>query len=213
MNDLTGYIKSGQLIKELKAGEESAFDFLFRSRYKKLCRFAWAFVGDYSVAEDIVQELFSNIWRRKETIDERQSIDNYLYVSVRNACYAHLRVKKQNVELSALLNEAIVPDWECDFESPVLRTIWNAVEALPLQCKGVFKLVVLEDMKYREVADCMGISVNSVKTQMKIAYKELRTKLDRNQMLLLFFFYRYLDKKMFFFFTLFFLFLVLYLKR
>ena len=183
MNDLTGYIKSGQLIKELKAGEESAFDFLFRSRYKKLCRFAWAFVGDYSVAEDIVQELFSNIWRKKETIDERQAIDNYLYVSVRNACYTHLRVKKQNVELSALLNEAIVPDWECDFESPVLRTIWNAVEALPLQCKGVFKLVVLEDMKYREVADCMGISVNSVKTQMKIAYKELRAKLDRNQML------------------------------
>ena len=181
MNDLTGYIKSGQLIKELKAGEESAFDFLFRSRYKKLCRFAWAFVGDYSVAEDIVQELFSNIWRKKETIDERQAIDNYLYVSVRNACYTHLRVKKQNVELSALLN--------------VLRTIWNAVEALPLQCKGVFKLVVLEDMKYREVADCMGISVNSVKTQMKIAYKELRAKLDRNQMLLLFFLYRYLDKK------------------
>ena len=195
MNDLTGYVKSGQLIKELKAGEESAFDFLFRSRYKKLCRFAWAFVGDYSVAEDIVQELFSNIWRKKETIDERQSIDNYLYVSVRNACYTHLRVKKQNVELSALLNEAIVPDWECDFESPVLRTIWNAVEALPLQCKGVFKLVVLEDMKYREVADCMGISVNSVKTQMRIAYKELRAKLDRNQMLLLFFLYRYLDKK------------------
>lgn len=195
MNDLTGYIESEQLIKELKAGQETAFDFLFRSRYKKLCRFGWAFVGDYSVAEDIVQELFSTIWRKKDAIDERQSIDNYLYVSVRNACYTHLRTRKQHVELSALLNEVILPDLNCDFESPVLRVLWNAVESLPVQCKGIFKLVVLEDMKYREVADYMGISVNSVKTQMKIAYKELRTKLDRNQMLLLFFLYRCLDKK------------------
>ena len=46
MNDLTGYVKSGQLIKELKAGEESAFDFLFRSRYKKLCRVGCFIVGD-----------------------------------------------------------------------------------------------------------------------------------------------------------------------
>lgn len=195
MNALNRYTESEQLIKELRAGKESAFDYLFRSRYKDLCRFAWSFVSDYSVAEDIVQELFSTIWRRKEAIDEHQSLDSYLYVSVRNACFTYLRTRKQNVELSALRNEAVLPETDCIFESPVLRTLWNAVEALPLQCKVIFKLVVLEDMKYQDVADHMDISINSVKTQMKIAYKELRSKLDKKQMLLMYFLYKCYNKK------------------
>lgn len=195
MNALNRYTESEQLIKELRAGKESAFDYLFRSRYKDLCRFAWSFVSDYSVAEDIVQELFSTIWRRKEAIDERQSLDSYLYVSVRNACFTYLRTRKQNVELSALRNEAVLPETDYVFESPVLRTLWNAVEALPLQCKVIFKLVVLEEMKYQDVADHMDISINSVKTQMKIAYKELRSKLDKKQMLLMYFLYKCYNKK------------------
>lgn len=195
MNALNRYTESEQLVKELRAGKESAFDYLFRSRYKDLCRFAWSFVSDYSVAEDIVQELFSTIWRRKEAIDERQSLDSYLYVSVRNACFTYLRTRKQNVELSALRNEAVLPETDYVFESPVLRTLWNAVEALPLQCKVIFKLVVLEEMKYQDVADHMDISINSVKTQMKIAYKELRSKLDKKQMLLMYFLYKCYNKK------------------
>lgn len=190
MNDLGNHIETEEFIKELKAGKESAFDSLFRGRYKDLCRFAWSFVGDYSVAEDIVQELFSTIWRKREAIDERQSVDSYLYVSVRNACYTYLKTKKQNVELAALMDEVIIPEIEYITESPVLRVLWNTVEALPLQCKVIFKLVVLEDMKYQEVAERMDISVNSVKTQMKIAYRELRGKLDKKQMILLFLLYK-----------------------
>lgn len=190
MDDLGNHIDSEQFIKELKAGKESAFDVLFRSRYKDLCRFAWSFVGDYPVAEDIVQELFSTIWRRREAIDEKQSVDSYLYVSVRNACFTYLKTKKQNVELAALMNEVIIPEVEYITESPALRVLWNAVEALPLQCKVIFKLVILEEMKYHEVAERMDISVNSVKTQMKIAYRELRGKLDRKQMVLLFILYK-----------------------
>lgn len=194
MNTSDRYIESGQLIKELRAGKEPAFDYLFRHRYKDLCRFAWSFVGDYPVAEDIVQELFSNIWHKSTAIDETQSIDSYLYVSVRNACYTYLRKKKNNVELGVLMNEAVFPDTERIFESPVLNVLWNAVEALPLQCKVIFKLVVLEDMKYQDVADRMDISINSVKTQMKIAYRELRSKLDRKQMLLMYILYKCFNK-------------------
>lgn len=85
MNDCAKRINSVSFIKELKAGKESAFDFLFRSRYKELCHFAWSFIGDYHLSEDIVQELFSTIWKKKTAINENQSLDSYLYVSVRNA--------------------------------------------------------------------------------------------------------------------------------
>ena len=59
------YTESGELIRELKVGNESAFNSLFHRRYKDLCRFAWSFTSNYAVAEDIVQELFSNIWHKK----------------------------------------------------------------------------------------------------------------------------------------------------
>lgn len=185
MNDSNKLIGSGSFVKELKAGKEKAFDLLFRSRYEPLCRFAWSFVSDYSVAEDIVQELFSTIWRKKEAIDEKQSIDSYLFVSVRNACYTYLKNSKQNVSVDALANQMVEPELEVFNQHPGLQKLWNAVEALPLQCKVVFKLVVLEELKYQEVAEKLDVSVNTVKTQMKIAYKILRSRFSKDDVVLL----------------------------
>ena len=58
------------LTRELKEGKEVAFDYLFRTRYKKLCRFAATFVVQFDVAEDIVQEVFEKIWKKSTQIDE-----------------------------------------------------------------------------------------------------------------------------------------------
>lgn len=187
MNEFTKLIGSESFIKELKAGKEKAFDLLFRNRYEPLCRFAWSFVGDYTVAEDIVQELFSTIWRKSAVLDENRSIDSYLYVSVRNACYTHLKNSKQNVSVDALVHQVVETDVETFNQYPGLQKLWNAVEALPLQCKVVFKLVVLEEFKYQEVAEKLDISVNTVKTQMKIAYKILRSQFSKDDVLLLLF--------------------------
>lgn len=185
MSDCAKNIDSVSFIRELKAGKESAFDFLFRNRYKELCHFAWSFIGDYNLSEDIVQELFSTIWRRKATINENQSLDSYLYVAVRNACYTYLKNSKQNVSIDVLMQEVILPDTELFFDHPGLQKLWNIIDSLPLQCKAIFKLVVLEELKYKEVAERLDITINTVKTQMKIAYKILRRQIEREEILLL----------------------------
>ena len=87
------------LTRELKEGKEVAFDYLFRTRYKKLCRFAATFVVQFDVAEDIVQEVFEKIWKKSTRIDERASIDSYLFVAVRNACFTFLKNKQERVDL------------------------------------------------------------------------------------------------------------------
>ena len=165
------------LIRELRAGSEVAFDYLFRMSYTELCHFAYSFVADYMVAEDIVQGIFVRIWMKKEAIDENQALDSYLYVSVRNACYTYLKNKKDKTQLkevsSVLADETPVPETEPE-KLLILRRL---IEELPLQCKVIFKLVVWEEMKYQEVAAYLNISVNTVKTQMKIAYKLLREKI------------------------------------
>ena len=75
----------------------------------------------------------------------------------------------------------------CQKEEGRNAALWEAVNSLPEQCRVILKLVVLEEMKYAEVAEKLGISLNTVKTQMKIAYRELRGKLSGKQLFLLFF--------------------------
>ncbi len=73
--------------------------------------------------------------------------------------------------------EVVVEDWQF---------VWEAVESLPEQRRLVLKLVVLEDMKYADVAERLGISLNTVKTQMRMAYRELRHKFSMQELTLLF---------------------------
>lgn len=89
MENSRKYDDMGVLAGELKKGREDAFDYLFRTRYKNLCRFAATFVVQFDVAEDIVQEVFEKIWKGRGRIEEHESIDNYLLVAVRNACFTY----------------------------------------------------------------------------------------------------------------------------
>ena len=187
MENSQKYYEIEILTRELKEGKEAAFDYLFRTRYKNLCRFAATIVVQFDVAEDIVQEVFEKIWKKSTQIDERESIDSYLFVAVRNACFTFLKNKRERVDLEDVKQNLKVSEEVVEFETPELNRLWGEIENLPLQCKVVFKLVILEDMKYKDVADSLGISVNTVKTQMKIAYKTLREKLKQEQFSLLLF--------------------------
>lgn len=172
------------LLQELKAGKESAFDSLFRLFYKDLCRFACSFLNDPMMAEDVVQEVFEKVWTRRKFIDEDRELDHYLYVSVRNACYTLLKQKKERLKLEEVDSRKTYTE-EIPSESDGLQLIRHMIEELPFQCRVIFKLVVLEEMKYQEVATYLDISVNTVKTQMKIAYKLLREKLRPYRTLIL----------------------------
>lgn len=191
MDDCQKYRDVCLLTRELQKGKEKAFDFLFRTRYSNLCRFAATFVDRFEVAEDIVQDIFQKVWLKSEHIMEDQSIDSYLFVAVRNACFTYLRNRQERVGLESLKQDVVSPEEVVDFESPELARLWEAIDRLPLQCKVIFKLVILEEMKYKEVAEKLGISVNTVKTQVKIGYKTLRGELKQEQFslfLLLFYF-------------------------
>lgn len=148
------------MTRDLKERKETAFDYLFRTRYRKLCRFAATFVVQFDAAEDIVQEVFVKIWGKRTQIDEKESIDSYLFVAVRNACFTFLKNKRERVDLEDVKQNLIVPEEVVEFEMPELNRLWGEIENLPLQCKVVFKLVILKDMKYKDVADSLGISVN-----------------------------------------------------
>ncbi|MDR1274627.1 MAG: RNA polymerase sigma-70 factor [Odoribacteraceae bacterium] len=165
------------LAGEVKKGNEKAFDYLFRTRYARMCRLAVTFINDKTVAEDIVQEVFSTVWQHARRVNERRSIDGYLFTSVKNACLNHLRDARHHVSLDVLPREETPAEAPPETDDPRVKHLWQVIEGLPLQCKIIFKLVVIEEMKYHEVAARMELSVNTVKTQIKIAYKTLRQKM------------------------------------
>lgn len=170
------------LVRDLEHKDERAFNYLFRTRYKELCRFAVVFLDSYEDAEEVVQDLFVKLWTDGLRLKDAASLDSYLYVSVRNACANVSRRQVRHVGLEAAAGEVA----ESPKEEEDLSYVWKAVDALPEQCRAILKLVVIEEMKYAEVAEKLDVSINTVKTQMKIAYRELRQRLSPQQMVLLF---------------------------
>jgi len=185
------------LLDDFRNGEENAFNYIFRTRYKKLCCFASVFINDEHLAEDIVQDVFEKIWKlcctqrrynsKLSTLYGIRSIDAYLFVSVKNKCL--FLKKKREKEIS--LNKEIGKDTNYYLDDIMnddkeQYKLWQEVEKLPTSCKRILKLVVIDSMKYKEVALALEISINTVKTQLKIAYKTLRKNIKAQKDLILF---------------------------
>lgn len=166
-----------QLIKEIKAGNEKAFRSLFYMHGGKLFTWAFKITQNTSAAEDIVQDFFISYWEKRETLIFSPSFLSYAYRSVYNASLNYLRDRSRLVygyEITINLTEENV-DSEESLE--LQRLLSKAIDELPDRCKKIFLMATLEKKKYTEVADLLGISVNTVKVQVSKAYRILKQKI------------------------------------
>lgn len=167
------------IVLKIKTGDEQAFEQVFRSNYAGMCGFAGKYIDDKDEAEEVVQEVFFNYWSKKETLDIIGALEAYLYRSVRNACLNHLKhmqVRAKFVEQASLQEE------ESSFSNSIevlelQGKIEDSIDQLPSERKKIFKLSREEGLKYREIADQLGLSVKTVETQMGKALKFLRENL------------------------------------
>lgn len=171
---------SDKYLAEAIAGrDKTAYKLLFDQYFERMVLFAEYFVLDRSDAEDVVQELFLALWDRREIPVINISLRSYLFTQVRNRCLNRLKhlkvVDRYNEWLREAQAYAEIPDVEID-EQLVAR-VNAAIDELPTQARAIFRRCVIDGRKYREVAEEMGISINTVNTQMKRSYKFLRTRL------------------------------------
>ena len=154
-----------------------SFQNLFENYYQNLCRFASGYVCDHDTAEEIVQQVFINLWDQKENIDPERPVKSYLFTSVKNRCLNHIRDQKKfrNYYLD-IETELIIPVAEKDniMEQDLETQLAKALDKLPEKCREIFMLCRFEDMKYKDVAEKLGISQKTVETQMSKALKILR---------------------------------------
>jgi RNA polymerase sigma-70 factor (family 1) len=157
-----------------------SYNTLFNEMYAGLCLFAERFLVVSADGEDLVQDVFVKLWDKFEDFDALNAIKAYLYQSTRNACLNHIRHEKVKRKYEAeqmyqLESESFF--FQQVVEEEGMRLIAQSISELPPQCRKIL-LLSMHDLKNAEIADDLGISVNSVKTQKAIAYKSLRLKLQ-----------------------------------
>jgi RNA polymerase sigma-70 factor (ECF subfamily) len=128
-----------------------------------------------------VQDCFLKLWQREGNLEDESATNAYLYQMVRNSCFnwlRHQKVEKKFADSEATRlesNNEHCLEWIIRAE--VLGEIHKAIEALPNGCREVLKLAFFESLKNEEIAQHLGVSVNTVKTQKARALKLLRLKL------------------------------------
>ncbi|WP_291908304.1 RNA polymerase sigma-70 factor [Chitinophaga sp. CB10] len=171
-----------------ESSELADFEQLFKVHYDALCTFAFDMVGRRELAEEIVQETFLKIWERFSELKIEVSEKAYLYKAVQNNCLNCLKQDRirqrygtellQQIESrTSLMNLHLHTPAEKLEHHEMESIVETAIRRLPPQCQDIFRLSRFEQLSYPEISRQLGISINTVKTQMTRALKKLRDDL------------------------------------
>ncbi len=164
------------LVKSLRKGDESSFEWIFRLYYAPLVVMAMRWVKDRDCAQNIVQNVFVRLWEKRSSV-HITSLQSYLRVAVRNSCMnelKHANVVREHTK--RFVDEEIEEEYDVS-EDLFTQRVYDAIEELPPQRKRIFLLSRVEGKKYREIAEVLHLSQKTVEAQMGKALQFLRTKL------------------------------------
>lgn len=162
------------------------FEKLYEKYYVYLCMVALHIVRNRDDAEEVVSDVFIKLWNSADRLKEIRSVKAYLIRAVHNASLNYIEHNRK-YELTESLNarDINILAWDGDYplgklyEKELLDVIGNSIEKLPDSCREIFLLSRNTDLKYNEISDKLGISVNTVKAQMKIALARIRETVSK----------------------------------
>lgn len=172
-----------KLVLRLIEGDEDAFCELYAAYKNRLLYFAMKFVKSREFAEDIFQDAFTVVWQGRRFINPDASFSSYLYTIVRNRILNQLRdMTKEDQLKEHILSQAV--DATNDTKSEILfndlkEIIGRALEQLTPRQREVFKMSRDQQMSHKEIADALGVSVNTVQEHISVSLKVIRTYLTK----------------------------------
>lgn len=175
-------LKEKRILSRIRFGDIKAFEELFHHYYPGMCSYAESLLRKPEVAEEVVQDVFLNIWKNRTDLHITAGWQGYLYRSVFNNSMMYLRKMKREIPLDEqwAKNELQTEDQvseEMDAKE-LSALVAYTLQDLPDRTQQIFKLSRFEGLKYKEIADMLSISVKTVEANMGKALKALRLSLD-----------------------------------
>ena len=172
------------LIEQISKGDEKAFTILFDGYYKSLGSYVFRLTESMEAAEEIVQDVFVNIWQKKATLPEVKNLCDYLFILSRNKTLNYLR-KHANQQIKFQI-------WEKEFGSdlktsesesnmePFYLLVDIALDQLPPQQKKVFQMSRVQRLKYDEIAKQLNLSTETIKKHIHLASNNIKAYIKNN---------------------------------
>lgn len=174
MNDM-------QLWEALRRGDKSALEAIYRQEVADLFRYGRRIIDDGALVEDVIQDLFIGLWRRRDGLGSTDSIRRYLFVALRrDLIRRHLRLRRITGELDdtqleeetvTSIDMAIIEEEDQEIRSTRLQ---EAMEQLSKRQREVLYLKYFQSMDYRTIAEVLGINYQSVRNVASAGLKALR---------------------------------------
>lgn len=186
-----------ELLLGIRNDNMVSFDTLYRKYSRKIFKFAFSMLKSVEDSENIVQDVFLNLWLNRHRIEKDSSVKYYLFTITYNSSISVLRKKLSESKFVEYLNT--LPDSEnnavnLEIEYNDLVNRLNAiVKSLPSRQKEVFQLHKIEGLKYQEISDKLNISVNTIENHMSSALRTIRKKLGAASFLPSLFFFLFVS--------------------
>lgn len=164
------------LLSRLKQGDEKALKEVVDKYYNQLCVYSVQYTDILEVAEDIVQDFIIRLWEKKLYLTVNNNLRNFLFNSIRNASVDYLR-KHSPYRFVEIEENAYITDFdfnETEIEEQVRRLKHYLKQLTPQEYRVLMEIVV-HNKKYKEVAEELGLSVNTIKSHLSRALKYLRS--------------------------------------
>ena len=174
---------SGEILSLYKQDERVALQKLFDVYYEPLLLYCYRLIRNSESAEDLVQDCFVHIWRSKRLENFEGELDRFMFQAIKFRAINYVRDQCRKDRLYSNISEGKeeLPAYFQEEEvGKEIELLYRTISRLPDECRKIFLMACLDDMKYREIADVLNISINTVKTQMKIALRFLRENLTRD---------------------------------
>lgn len=158
--------------------DQHSFEKLFKIFYQRLLNFCMYYIKHKESAEEIVSDIFVNLWIKRKELGHIRNLETYLFIAVKNHSLNHIK-QFSNYRVTYLEDDGIhalvnTNDPEKELEMRELTFKMNeAVNSLPPQCKIIFNLIKEEGLKYKQVAEILNLSPRTVETQLVRAMKKL----------------------------------------
>lgn len=168
--------EENHFLQSINRQDTEAYRELYNTYYRSLVMYAMHFVPQQDVAEDLVQELFINLWNKRMSFLSYPSFVTYLYSSIRNASLNYLKHLDVRQHYAEEVMESNQQPQEVETEivnEEVFRRLYDAIERLPPKCREIF-LMAMDGKKNEEIAHELDIAVGTVKTQKRRAISFLK---------------------------------------